>query len=89
TGLSTRHLQEHFQRGADTISKCTHWILNILVESPMYQTYVKLPSDKTPDWIKVKPKLFPFFKDCQGAIDGCHISAFIPNDATSCYRNRK
>ncbi|KIK77531.1 hypothetical protein PAXRUDRAFT_76534, partial [Paxillus rubicundulus Ve08.2h10] len=74
TGLSTRHLQECFQCDADTISKCTHCILNILVESPMYQAYVKSLNDNTPDWIKVEPKLFPFFKDCRGDIDGCHVS---------------
>ncbi|KIJ09222.1 hypothetical protein PAXINDRAFT_25628, partial [Paxillus involutus ATCC 200175] len=64
-------------------------ILNILVESPMYQTHVKLPNNSTPDWIKVEPKLFPFFKDCRGAIDGCNVSAFVPDDATSHYRNHK
>jgi hypothetical protein len=33
--------------------------------------------------------LYPFFKDCQGSIDGTHLDAFCPDDAVKRYRNRK
>jgi hypothetical protein len=33
--------------------------------------------------------LYPYFKDCIGAIDGTHIPAFIPEDKRAPYRNRK
>lgn len=52
---------------------------------------VKLPS---PEYvnpiISSDPKLFPWFKDALGAIDGTHIQAFVPNTAAqSAWRNRK
>ena len=35
------------------------------------------------------PKYYPFFKDCIGALDGSHISAFIPLSKQAAWRNRK
>ncbi|KAH7919768.1 hypothetical protein BV22DRAFT_991331, partial [Leucogyrophana mollusca] len=103
TGMTSRHLQEHFQRSGDTILKyvsdlikwclliyvhrCVHCIVNMLVTPPMYTNYVKLLDDVTPSQIAENPKLFPFFKDCRGAIDGSPIHAFVPDDAAPRYRN--
>ena len=52
--------------------------------------YVKLPpAEQTPPEIWNDPKLYPFFKDCWGAIDGTHIEAFVPDDTMACYQNCK
>ncbi|KAF9232773.1 hypothetical protein BU15DRAFT_27862, partial [Melanogaster broomeanus] len=73
TGSTSRQLQECFQQSGDTISKCVKQVLDILVTAPIYPKYVKLPKDVTPPQITENPKLFPFFKECRGAIDGSHI----------------
>jgi hypothetical protein len=62
----------------------------MVVSPTFYNHYVKLPSTgQTPPEIWDDPKLYPFFKDCQGAIDGSHIEAFVPNEAMARYRNHK
>ena len=62
----------------------------MVVSPTFYNCYVKLPStDQTPPEIRDDPKLYPFFKDCRGAIDGTHIEAFVPDEAMARYRNHK
>ncbi|GLB43967.1 putative nuclease activity [Lyophyllum shimeji] len=76
SGGSNREMQERFQRSADTISKCFHRVLDLLVSPQFYSRYVKLPSeDHTPPEIQKNPIFYPFLKDCLGAIDGTHIDA--------------
>ncbi|KAH8109015.1 hypothetical protein DFH11DRAFT_1470295, partial [Phellopilus nigrolimitatus] len=56
-----------------------HRVLNMIISKQFYTHYVKLPPvNQTPSEISDNPKFFPFFKDCLGAIDGTHISAFVP-----------
>lgn len=72
------------------ICRIFHRILDMLVSGPFYNRYIKLPpKEQTPPEIQSNPKLYPFFKDCRGAIDGTHIDAFVPDDAVARYRNRK
>jgi DDE superfamily endonuclease len=62
----------------------------MVVSLTFYRRYVKLPQDGlTPPEIQSNPKFFPFFKGCLGAIDGSHIDAFVPDDQSARYRNRK
>ena len=62
----------------------------MVVLGPFYNHYVKLPAkEQTPPEIRNNSKLYPFFKDCRGAIDGTHIDIFVPDDAIPRYRNRK
>ena len=71
--------------------RAIHRILNLLTSDVFYNSYVKLPDANTPlaSEIQDNPKLYPFFKDCQGSIDGTHLDAFCPDDAVKRYRNRK
>ncbi|KIK75227.1 hypothetical protein PAXRUDRAFT_75676, partial [Paxillus rubicundulus Ve08.2h10] len=81
TGSTSHQLQERFQRSGDTISKFAFaFVLDVLVTAPIYPKYVKLPKDVTPPQITEKPKLFPFFKECRGAIDGSHITVYVPEE---------
>ncbi|KAG9218342.1 hypothetical protein CCMSSC00406_0007287 [Pleurotus cornucopiae] len=66
-------------------------LLNRLTDPQFYTRYMKLPpSDITPPEIRTNPKLFPFLKDCLGALDGTHIDAFIPDESQIARnRNRK
>ncbi|TDL14016.1 hypothetical protein BD410DRAFT_697498, partial [Rickenella mellea] len=52
-----------------------HCVLQALICPAVYDTYIKLPdhNSPTPSEIELNPKLFPFFKDCIGALDGSHI----------------
>ena len=34
-------------------------------------------------------KFYPYFKDCIGALDGCHLSAIVSPDDIRTFRNRK
>src|SRR5882757_8666251 len=72
------------------ICRIFHRILDMLVSGPFYNHYIKLPpKEQTPPEIWNNPKLYPFFKDCRGAIDGTHIDAFVPDDAVAQYHNCK
>jgi hypothetical protein len=54
----------------------------MVVSQRFYHRHVKLPAkDKTPPEIRDNLKLYPFFRDCQGAVDGAHVDAFVPDDA--------
>ncbi|KAJ7083291.1 hypothetical protein B0H15DRAFT_753796, partial [Mycena belliarum] len=82
TGASSRMLQERFQRSADTINKRVihiiwkfYTILHMLVGS-FYQKHVHLPPDETPIEIKQNSKLYPYFRNARGAIDGSHFHAW-------------
>lgn len=75
-----------------TITSIRHFyrLLHFITSKPFYQRYVKLPPpDCTPPEIQSNPKLYPFFKDVLGAIDGTHISAFVADADLPRFRNRK
>ena len=96
TGAASRDVQERFQHGPKTISKCAVitlflillWrvsirvfshLLEMVVSKQFYNHHVKLSmDDKTPPKIRYNPKLYPFFHDYCGAVNGTHINAFVP-----------
>ncbi|GFP90064.1 hypothetical protein PHJA_001150200 [Phtheirospermum japonicum] len=56
----------------------------------MAPEYIRAPDfDVVPEWIQKNPKLFPYFKDCVGAIDGTIIPAWVPHQKHGTYRSRK
>jgi DDE superfamily endonuclease len=61
------------------------------VSHEIYSAYVKLPprDSRPPDSLLNDEDLYPYFKDCIGAIDGTHIPAFVPEANRAPYRNRK
>lgn len=66
-------------------------ILSIFSSPPFYTKYVQLPKAgyQIPRRIRRNPKLWPYFKDALGAIDGSHIHCAPPSIDRSFYRNRK
>lgn len=68
-----------------------HRILNMLTCEAVYKSYVRLPAENspTPHEVERNTKLYPFFKDCLGALDGTHIYASVPTAEKARYRNRK
>src|ERR1700733_7480152 len=66
-------------------------MLFIFSSRPFYTKYVCLPSIDDPvlPEIRDNPKLWPYFKDAIGAIDGSHIHSAPPLSERSASRNRK
>jgi hypothetical protein len=64
-------------------------VLNALVL--LHSEIVKQPTAELPipATIKDNTKLWPYFKDCVGAIDGTHIRAHVPTLGAAAWRNRK
>ncbi|KAL5480800.1 hypothetical protein ACEPAI_9740 [Sanghuangporus weigelae] len=91
TGMTNREAQNRFQRSADTISKTVHKIIDILVSPVIYNAYVRLSrdTDDTPPEIKDNKKLYPYLRDCLGALDCTHIHAHVLAEDRPRYRNRK
>ncbi|KAH9916121.1 uncharacterized protein BXZ73DRAFT_26861, partial [Epithele typhae] len=55
-------------------------VLDAITSQGFQTAYMKLPAgDSVPPRIANDPKLFPFFKDCIGAIDGTHIPVCPPS----------
>jgi len=50
-------------------------MLSLAISSIQIPNY---PPGYTHPKIRNNPKLFPFFKDCIGAVDGTHIRAKVP-----------
>ena len=68
-----------------------HWVLELIVETGFYETFVYLPSqDDVPSQIRNNPKFYPYFKDARSALDGSQFYLWAPDAATSApHRNRK
>jgi hypothetical protein len=72
------------------IYRIFHRLLRKLASVTFYNRYIKLPPyDQVPPEIQSNPKLYPFFRDCLGALDGSHVDAFVPENLLACYRDRK
>lgn len=84
---SNRTVQERFQHSGDTISRHFHSVLEALLV--LYTNFVLFPSTAIPPEITKNPKMFPYFKDCIGAIDGTHILARVRTTEAVRFRNRK
>ncbi|XP_071674302.1 uncharacterized protein [Lolium perenne] len=50
---------------------------------------VKPASMNTPTNIKNSYRLFPYFRDCIGAIDGTHVTTKVPRSMSAAFRRRK
>jgi hypothetical protein len=69
-------------------SRSIYSILSMLVGT-FYQKHVHLLPDETPFEIKNNPKLYPYFRNCCGAIDGSHFHVWVLSDSMARYRNCK
>ncbi|KAH6786747.1 hypothetical protein C2S52_006299 [Perilla frutescens var. hirtella] len=79
---------ERFQHSLETISRHIKRVTKALNK-------LALELITNPDFTTVHPKilgspqLFPYFKDCVGAIDGTLVSAWVPARRHNAYRSRK
>ena len=98
--VGNRNAQERFQHSGETIHRfsihaiieliCRHFkrVLNSLLL--LYQRSVRLPTAHTSlsSRIADNSTFYPYFKDCIGAIDGCHVAVHVPQEQQAAYRNR-
>ncbi|XP_042509144.1 uncharacterized protein LOC122084780 [Macadamia integrifolia] len=83
-----RDIAEHFQRSLNTIGNTLRKCLTAFIL--LGQENIKPPNfSRCPKQIREKPKLYHFFKDYIGAIDGTHVSASVPLPKQIPYRGRK
>ncbi|KAL3614347.1 hypothetical protein CASFOL_042421 [Castilleja foliolosa] len=87
-GQNTRYcvIRNTFGRSQFSTSENFHRILKAL--NTIAPTLMAKPGSSVPAKIKESTRLFPFFKDCIGAIDGTHIPAMVRGRDVSSYRNR-
>ncbi|KIK15207.1 hypothetical protein PISMIDRAFT_44108, partial [Pisolithus microcarpus 441] len=79
TGLTVRHVVEHFQHSNDMISCYFKKLLFIFSDQPFYSTYMHFPTNGSiHPKIQSSPKFWPYFWNMIGAIDGCHIPVSPP-----------
>ena len=57
-------------------------MLIIVLSPPLYTNFIRPPKvgNPTPEYILNDPKLYPFFEDALGTIDGSHFNAFATSN---------
>ena len=68
---------------------CLKVVTKMLVVSFYCKCVRFLPLDQVPLAICNDPKLYPYFKDCHGAIDGSQFNSWVQDEATVCCCNWK
>lgn len=65
-------------------------VLDAVLSQDFRAAYMKLPEwNDVPTRIRNDPKLFPYFKDCRGAIDGSHLAVNPPTLTRGRWRDRE
>ncbi|XP_039129001.1 protein ALP1-like [Dioscorea cayenensis subsp. rotundata] len=82
-----RVIAHNFLKSGETISRYFNHMLFTIGE--MQHEYVRPPSSQTPPYIATRRTLYPYFKDCVGALDGTHIHASVPASEVAAFRGRK
>lgn len=84
--LRTRAVQELFRYSGETISRHFNNVLNAIMAISL--EFFQPPGSDVPPEISVDPRLYPYFKDCVGAVDGIHIPVMVGVDEQGPFRNK-
>nr|KAJ0219376.1 hypothetical protein LSAT_V11C300141300 [Lactuca sativa] len=87
---SNRFVQEFFNHLGETIHKHFHIVLEAVLK--LSADIIKPNAnynDDVPEYILYKPRYYPMFKDCIGAIYGTHVKASVPQKDEVMYIGRK
>nr|KAJ0197207.1 hypothetical protein LSAT_V11C700379940 [Lactuca sativa] len=89
-GCSNRFVQEFFNHSGETIHRHFHKVFESVLK---LSADIIMPdtnyNDDVPEYILNKPRYYPMFKDCIGAIDGTHVRASVPQKDEVKYIGRK
>jgi hypothetical protein len=90
TNQSIRQVAERFQRSNDTIHRYFHRVLQAILSDNFQSHFLHLPDPShISPMIIGNPKLYPFFKDALGAIDGTLVRVYPPEEDVARHRDRK
>lgn len=84
--LRTRAVQELFRYSGETISRHFNNVLNAIMTISL--DFFQPPGTDVPPEISVDPRLYPYFKDCVGAVDGIHFPVTVGVDEQGPFRNK-
>lgn len=75
---------------SDSCGRCFRQVLQAFVSPDFQARYIRQPTADTPlhPYIFDDPKLFPFFRNCIGAMDGTHVRVRPPPKVRARYRDR-
>ncbi|GMP98005.1 hypothetical protein CsSME_00046050 [Camellia sinensis var. sinensis] len=81
--MQNRQIQERFQHSGETVSRHLHNVLTSMKEFTVVHCRPTYNQHRIHLYVRSKYKYLPF-KDCIGAIDGTHVSAWVmgPDAAT-------
>ncbi|XP_010524211.1 PREDICTED: putative nuclease HARBI1 isoform X2 [Tarenaya hassleriana] len=85
--LRTRAVQELFRYSGETISRHFNNVLNAVMA--ISTEFFHPPGPDIPHEIMDDPRLYPYFKDCVGVVDGIHIPVMVGVDEQGPFRNKK
>ncbi|XP_072151850.1 protein ALP1-like [Setaria viridis] len=85
--LRNRVVGTNFDRSGETVSRYFNRVLRAVGE--LRGELIRPPPLETPTKIQGNHKWDPYFKDCNGAIDGTHVRASVPKDMELSFRGRK
>ena len=61
----------------------------MIVGRHFYNKYVHMMPNNTPPEIASNPKLYQYFKHCQGALDGSYFDAWVQEESMAQYQTQK
>lgn len=88
-GHTNRQTAERWQHSGSTISLIIHEVSESFRKCSHLLLVCPKENDPVQQAIAQDPTFSPFFANCIGAIDGVHISAFVPNGEHKVFRDRK
>jgi hypothetical protein len=88
-GLPYREIAQTFQHSISTISCIVHEVSAAVMANSATLFVRHAANAPLESRISEDPRYFPFFDNCDGALDGTHISAVLPERLHGPFRNRK
>ncbi|XP_028111268.1 uncharacterized protein LOC114309688 [Camellia sinensis] len=87
-GKQNREIQERFQHSGETVSRHVHNVLTSMKEFTVVHCRPTYSQHRIHPYVRSRRKYLPF-KDCIGAIDGTHVSAWVTGPDAATYFGRK
>ncbi|XP_077242083.1 uncharacterized protein LOC143882490 [Tasmannia lanceolata] len=82
-----RSIRAFTQRSGSTVSRYFNKVLKTILS--LKSEFIKPPTSEIPEVIRTNLRFWPYFKDCNGAIDGTHIPAKVRAEYKPRFINRK
>ncbi|XP_059597509.1 uncharacterized protein LOC100853548 [Vitis vinifera] len=82
-----RVVVDRFQHSTETIARHFKEVRRALCRLGKILICPNNMTNEVSSYVASNPKYFPWFKDCIGAIDGTHISAWVPADRQTSFKD--